>query len=180
MRQFLLTILFALSSIAAAQSTTDPLAGQNGTKYIGTDTFGNQVYSNLAWYPFNEDSAIYTTNFIFVHAGNSDGKIASISIPTILDTEEAGFNIVEATTLMEMSENNKNGLNQIYIVNCHTQQITDESGRSFQLNNMQGVHRTAANIACAIRRQGVTAKHQGLLSLIRQLTNGWNFQQILH
>ena len=80
----LLAILLTLSNTATSQNIdNDPLVGRNGTNYVGTDRFGNKVYSSLDWYQFLDTATIYTTNLIFIHAAQTDVKIASISNPTM-------------------------------------------------------------------------------------------------
>ena len=175
----LLAILLTLSNTATSQNIdSDPLVGRNGTNYVGTDRFGNKVYSSLDWYQFLDTATIYTTNFIFIHAAQTDGKIASISIPTILDTDEAGFSIVSANTLMEMSENNQKGMNQVYTVNCPAKILTDEQGRSYSLADMQGVYHTAVTLSCEILQQETVAKRNG--TLLDPLSKGWSFRKVLH
>ncbi|WP_165090808.1 hypothetical protein [Neisseria yangbaofengii] len=124
---FIFCSMFPLSAFA-----------DNHLRFVAQDDFGNKVYEGL--------SVNGTYDFVLIDGG-SQKRIASISIPVIRSSGEAGYAVVPASSFEEMGDNSQ--FAKTYEVDCKRKLIIGED-LSMKASDMNGLHQTASTIACSI------------------------------
>jgi len=132
MKKIIAIISFILCNNVWAGAVVDG----SSLQFIKEDAAGNKVYIADA-----EDD-----KFIFTDGGESVGKFAATSIKTMLNDGVAGYGVIPAKTVQEMSDNADFG--KIYTVDCDMEKVTDENGQVVRLSDMNTFHQTAAKVAC--------------------------------
>lgn len=130
MKKILAALLFTVSSVASAN-----------------------IYDTVTLVDDDGEYALYQThdeNFFFMHARN-DGFFVSMSIPTMAAKGKAGYAIIPANDLQEMSDNAYQA--QVYTADCTHDTIKDERGRIHQVQYLTDLHQTAFATSCHLFAQ---------------------------
>lgn len=85
------------------------------------------------------------SGFMFIDARRA-GRFASMSIPTIRQSGEAGYAIIPGRNFDEMSNNSQ--FAKGYSVDCNRNVIYNEEGQPTRASEMNELHQLAAEMAC--------------------------------
>lgn len=121
-----------IPTMAIANSNTNSLI------YVKDDDEGNKIYQEKT-----EDGII-----IFIDGSKKYGEISSIFLSSkdILLNNEVYYKIQPARSLQEM--NTYAHYTEIYQVDCNSSLSISKKGNRINFNQMNGLHKTSAEIAC--------------------------------
>ena len=129
-----------MASVGALSLMMAHASIEDSVTYYDTDDYGNVVY-------FGSNSPD-SYEFIFVDGSSTAGLFSSASIAIIQDTQQAGYAVVPAQTLEQMSRNAQ--FSKVYNVDCVHQRVESEEGTIMRLLDMNSFHQTSAGMACSI------------------------------